>query len=50
EYESRFTDDASLVEAIGGKIVLVEGKKENIKLTQPFDFLIAEKLIDGKGN
>lgn len=49
-YESRFTDDASLVEALGVEIRLVEGRRENIKLTQPFDFLIAEKLIDGKGN
>lgn len=40
-----FTDDASVVEAYGEKIHLVEGNVENIKLTTPFDLLIGEALL-----
>ena len=53
EYEKRFTDDASCVESVfneGESLTFVEGSRENIKLTQPIDFIIAEKLIDGKSN
>lgn len=44
EYNSSFTDDASVVESIGEKIVLVKGNKENIKITTPFDLKLAELL------
>ena len=37
EFSAKFTDDASVVEAMGGKIWLVEGEKSNIKLTTPED-------------
>ena len=37
-----FTDDASVVEALGEKITLVDGNRENIKITTPFDLKIAE--------
>jgi 2-C-methyl-D-erythritol 4-phosphate cytidylyltransferase len=40
-----FTDDASVVEANGEKIHLVEGNVENIKITTPFDLLIGEALL-----
>ncbi len=40
-----FTDDASVVEAFGHPITLVEGNRENIKLTTPYDLKIAEVLI-----
>ena len=43
-YTANFTDDASVVEAMGVKVVLVEGNRENIKLTTPFDLKIAEIL------
>ena len=36
-YQSLFTDDASVVEADGGQVEVVEGNRENIKLTTPFD-------------
>lgn len=36
-FSAAFTDDASVVEAMGGKIWLVEGEKSNIKLTTPED-------------
>ena len=39
-----FTDDASVVEALGEKVHLVEGNRENIKLTTPFDLKLAELL------
>ncbi len=45
-YSEGFTDDASVVEAYGHAITLVEGNRENIKLTTPFDLKIAEALID----
>lgn len=44
-YSSLFTDDASVVEAASGKIHLVEGNRENIKLTTPFDRMVAEALF-----
>lgn len=42
-----FTDDASVVEAYGHAVTLVEGNRENIKLTTPFDLTIAEALLKG---
>ncbi len=41
-----FTDDASVVEAIGGKITLVEGERQNIKLTGSVDMTIARALME----
>ncbi|MCD8031886.1 MAG: 2-C-methyl-D-erythritol 4-phosphate cytidylyltransferase [Bacteroides sp.] len=45
EYTSSFTDDASVVEALGETIHLVEGNRENIKITTPFDLKIASALL-----
>jgi 2-C-methyl-D-erythritol 4-phosphate cytidylyltransferase len=39
------TDDASLVERIGGKVKIVEGDYRNIKLTTPDDLLFAEVIL-----
>jgi len=44
-YSEAFTDDASVVEAYGHTIALVDGNRENIKLTTPFDLTIAEALL-----
>ena len=44
-YNEGFTDDASVVEAYGFDITLVEGNRENIKITTPYDLKIAEVLI-----
>ena len=44
-YNDNFTDDASVVEAFGFDITLVEGNRENIKITTPYDLKIAEVLI-----
>ena len=40
-----FTDDASVCEAMGETINLVDGNPENIKITRPFDLKIAEFLL-----
>jgi len=45
KYKDEFTDDASVFEAIGGKIITIEGEKENIKITYPIDLNLAENLI-----
>ena len=45
DYKDEFTDEATVVEASGVKISLVEGEENNIKITRPVDLLIAEKLI-----
>ncbi len=47
-YDEHFTDDASIVEAIGQKVIMVEGNRENIKITTPFDMRIAEVLASSK--
>ena len=44
-YESRFTDDASLVDASGHPIHLFEGNPENIKITTQRDLHYAKTLI-----
>lgn len=44
-YSESFTDDASVVEAIGEKICLVEGNKENIKITSPEDLVVATTYL-----
>ena len=44
-YTSLFTDDASVVEALGVPVCLVEGNRENIKLTTPFDLKVAQVLV-----
>lgn len=45
KFSDSFTDDASVVEAMGYTVFLVEGNRENIKLTTPFDLKIAEVLV-----
>ena len=41
-----FTDDASAVEAIGGKISLVKGERRNIKITESVDMKIVQTLLN----
>ena len=40
-----FTDDASVVESIGQAVTMVEGNRENIKITTPFDLKVSEVLV-----
>lgn len=44
-YTPAFTDDASVVEALGVSVTLTEGNRENIKITTPFDLRVAEALL-----
>ncbi len=44
-YRESFTDDASVVEALGCSVAMVEGNRENIKITTPFDLIVAEALV-----
>lgn len=44
-YTSIFTDEANVVEANGGKVYLVDGEFENIKITRPLDLAIAEHIL-----
>jgi 2-C-methyl-D-erythritol 4-phosphate cytidylyltransferase len=44
EFQEFFTDEASVVEQLGVKINLIEGELTNIKITTPFDMLIAESI------
>jgi len=45
-YSEKFTDDASVLESSGETINLVEGNRENIKITWPADLKIARALIN----
>lgn len=47
-FSTTFTDDASVMEAAGHKVTLVEGERENIKITTPSDMLIAEAIINSE--
>lgn len=45
-YEPGFTDDASVAEKAGFPIFMVEGNRENIKITTPADLIIAETFLN----
>lgn len=45
-----FTDDASVVESAGFKVAVFEGEVENMKVTNPSDFMIAELLLTRRGD
>ncbi len=45
EYNERFTDEATVVEASGKKVFLIEGEYTNIKITRPADLLLAESIL-----
>ena len=44
-FSPAFTDDASVGEAFGGHITLVEGERTNIKITTPEDITLAESFL-----
>jgi 2-C-methyl-D-erythritol 4-phosphate cytidylyltransferase len=45
DFSESFTDDAGVVESLGEKINLVDGNRENIKVTTPYDLELAEKFL-----
>jgi 2-C-methyl-D-erythritol 4-phosphate cytidylyltransferase len=44
------TDDAQLVERLGKRVKLVESPSENIKVTVPMDFIVAERILKNRGS
>ncbi|MEO5650171.1 MAG: 2-C-methyl-D-erythritol 4-phosphate cytidylyltransferase, partial [Ginsengibacter sp.] len=46
DYKEPFTDEATVVEAFGLKVHLVEGEEDNIKITTPLDLYVAEKILE----
>ncbi|RYD75983.1 MAG: 2-C-methyl-D-erythritol 4-phosphate cytidylyltransferase [Sphingobacteriales bacterium] len=46
EFETTFTDDASVVESVGETINIINGERNNIKITYPIDLELAEMLIN----
>ena len=45
KFNPAFTDDATVLEKTGEKIVLVEGSIQNIKITTPLDLVLAEEIL-----
>ena len=45
DYKDKFTDEASVVEAFGLKVNLIEGEDNNIKITRPVDIVVAEEVL-----
>jgi len=46
DYKDHFTDEATVVEAFGLKVNLIDGEKENIKITIPSDLFVAEFILE----
>jgi 2-C-methyl-D-erythritol 4-phosphate cytidylyltransferase len=42
------TDDASLIERAGGRVLVVQASAENLKVTTPFDLRLATMLLEGR--
>jgi 2-C-methyl-D-erythritol 4-phosphate cytidylyltransferase len=49
DYKDKFTDEATVVEAFGIKVSLVQGEDDNIKITRPVDLLVAAAVMEGRG-
>ncbi len=45
-YTDQFTDDATVAESAGFEVHCVDGNEENIKITTPYDLMIAEVLVN----
>lgn len=45
DYKDKFTDEATVVEAFGLKVQLVEGEDNNFKITRPVDMMVAEQAL-----
>lgn len=48
DYDPAFTDEATVAEAFGTKVYLIEGERSNIKVTTPEDLIIAEALLTAR--
>lgn len=50
EYKDSFTDEATVVEANGIRVLLAEGEYDNIKITRPVDLMIAERMLEERSS
>jgi 2-C-methyl-D-erythritol 4-phosphate cytidylyltransferase len=50
EGDREWTDEASALRAMGARVVLVEGPRENIKITHPGDEALAESILRARRN
>ncbi|HRN92529.1 MAG TPA: 2-C-methyl-D-erythritol 4-phosphate cytidylyltransferase [Ferruginibacter sp.] len=50
DYKEWFTDEASVTEAFGLKLHLVEGEEENIKVTHPIDMIVAQAILNSRSS
>jgi 2-C-methyl-D-erythritol 4-phosphate cytidylyltransferase len=48
DYKDQFTDEATVVEAFGLKVNVVEGEVDNIKITTPRDLIFADLILEDK--
>lgn len=48
DYKENFTDEATVVEAFGLKVHLIEGEEDNIKITTPLDLYVAGKVLEDR--
>ncbi len=48
DYKDKFTDEATVVEAFGLKVNLIEGEEGNVKITNPMDIIITEQVLLAK--
>jgi 2-C-methyl-D-erythritol 4-phosphate cytidylyltransferase len=46
DYKDKYTDEATVAEAFGLKVTLVQGDENNIKITNAVDLLIAESILN----
>jgi 2-C-methyl-D-erythritol 4-phosphate cytidylyltransferase len=46
DYKDKFTDEATVVEAYGLKVSLIEGEETNIKITRPVDLIVAQQILE----
>jgi 2-C-methyl-D-erythritol 4-phosphate cytidylyltransferase len=47
-YKESFTDEATVLEASGINVHLIEGEYNNLKITRPIDLLVAESILEGR--
>ena len=50
DYKDKFTDEATVVEAFGLKVNLIEGEETNLKITRKEDLLIAAQILQNNAS
>lgn len=48
EQNKNFTDDCQLIENAGGTVEIVQGSESNIKITTPYDLIVAESILKSR--